>query len=762
MSILGNRVLRREDESFLTTGATYTADLVHPLLENAAMVTYVRSTMAHATINVDTSEALTMPGVLAVMVAADLDGPSILPGAVPMFPEPMLNRPILATDTVRFVGECVAVIVSETATQGVDAAEAVFVDYEPLPVVVDMEEALTDEVVVYAEVGTNLAIDFSAIGMATGITDETFFANCDVVTSGRVAHQRTAAAPLEVRSTAAAWDGDKLVFWTSNQVPQGVKGVLGTLYAETATGGVQVIVPDVGGGFGAKIAAYPEDVLLPWLAQKIGRPMRWFETRTENMQAMGPGRAHVHRFTLGGSADGNLTHYRLEVLVDSGAYARLGAFLPMFTLPMTTGVYEIASVETSALSVITNTTPTEAYRGAGRPEATLTIERAVELWSFQAGLDPVEVRRQNFLAADSFPVTTGVGTVYDSGEYERSLDLALEAADYPALREQQAQRRTTGEAKQLGIGIATYVEVTAGPAPGGSEYGKVEITPEGKARIYSGALSHGQSHMTTFSMIAADQLGIDMNDIEFVQGDTDVVTQGVGTFGSRSTQLGGSSIHKASGAIVERARSVAADLLEANVDDVVLDKAAGLFHVAGSPAVSRTWADIAAATDDLSEESKEDLLCSYPFGTHVAVVEVDTETGGVTLLRMITCDDAGRIINPLIVEGQRHGGIAQGVAQALYEEVVYDADGNLQTANFADYGFISAAELPSFELVPLETPTPNNPLGVKGIGESGAIGSTPAVQSAVIDALRPLGVTHIDVPLSPEKVWSALAAAQES
>jgi len=263
-------------------------------------------------------------------------------------------------------------------------------------------------------------------------------------------------------------------------------------------------------------------------------------------------------------------------------------------------------------------------------------------------------------------------------------------------------------------------------------------------------------------MIAADQLGIDMNDIEFVQGDTDVVTQGVGTFGSRSTQLGGSSIHKASGAIVERARSVAADLLEANVDDVVLDKAAGLFHVAGSPAVSRTWADIAAATDDLSEESKEDLLCSYPFGTHVAVVEVDTETGGVTLLRMITCDDAGRIINPLIVEGQRHGGIAQGVAQALYEEVVYDADGNLQTANFADYGFISAAELPSFELVPLETPTPNNPLGVKGIGESGAIGSTPAVQSAVIDALRPLGVTHIDVPLSPEKVWSALAAAQES
>ena len=326
----------------------------------------------------------------------------------------------------------------------------------------------------------------------------------------------------------------------------------------------------------------------------------------------------------------------------------------------------------------------------------------------------------------------------------------------------QHGRRETGSVKQLGLGVATYVEVTAGPAPGGSEYGKVEITPEGKGRVYSGALSHGQSHMTTFSMIAADQLGMDIEDIEFVQGDTDVVTDGTGTWGSRSTQLGGSSVYKAAERVVERARSLAADLLEASVDDIVLDKTTGSFHVAGSPSINKTWAEIASTTDDLAEETREKLLCSYPFGTHVAVVEIDTETGSVRLERMITCDDAGRIINPMIVEGQRHGGIAQGVAQALYEEMIYDSDGNLQTTNFADYGFISMAELPSFELVPMETPSPNNPLGVKGIGESGAIGSTPAVQSAVLDGLSYLGIKHLDVPLTPEKIWNAINSMEEN
>ena len=423
---------------------------------------------------------------------------------------------------------------------------------------------------------------------------------------------------------------------------------------------------------------------------------------------------------------------------------------------MSSGVYDIPNIETAAQSVVTNTTPTEAYRGAGRPEAALTIERAVDMFAAEIGMDAAEIRRKNYLQAPDFPVSTAVGTEYDSGDYEKSLELALEAAGYSDLRAEQSRRRENGEVVQLGIGIATYVEITAGPAPGGAEYGKVEITSEGKARVYSGSLSHGQSHQTTFAMIAAEQLGMDIEAIELVQGDTDQVAEGVGTFGSRSTQLGGSSIHRAAGEVVESAKQIAADLLEANVDDIVLDHSNGTFHVSGTPAVNKSWADIAEENNDLFSESNEQTKCSYPFGTHVAVVEIDTETGGVTLDRMITCDDAGTIINPMIVEGQRHGGIAQGVAQALTEEVAYDSDGNPQSANFADYGIISMAELPSFELVPMETPTPNNPLGCKGIGESGAIGSTPAVANAVVDGLSHLGITNIDLPLSSLRVWESI------
>ena len=758
MSILGNRVLRREDRGFLTHGARFTADVDDARLNGAAWVTFIRSSMAHARVAVDASAAVGMPGVVGVYTAADLDGPTVLPGVVPLFPEPMLNRPILATDTVRFVGECVAVIVAEDPYQGADAAEAVEVDYKPLPVAVDLEEAATDATVIHDQVGTNLALDFADLGMATGISDDSFFSDCEVVLEGRVVHQRTAAAPLEPRSTAAAWDGDKLVVWISNQGPHSVRGVLETLYGDQATGGVQVITPDVGGGFGAKLAPYPEDVLLPWLSAMVGRPVRWLETRTENMLAMGPGRAHVHHFGIGGTPDGNVSHYRLDVLVDSGAYTRIGAFLPIFTLPMTVGPYDIPNVENGARAVVTNTTPTEAYRGAGRPEATLTLERAIDMFAAEVGMDPAEVRRRNFFRAEDFPVTTSVGTEYDSGDYEASLDLALRAAGYDDLRVEQARRRQDGDVTQLGIGIASYVEVTAGPAPGSNEYARVEITPEGRARIRTGTLSHGQGHMTTFSMIAADRLGMDIEDIEFVQGDTDLVAEGTGTFGSRSTQLAGSSVHVAAGQVVDEARRVAADLLEANVEDVVLDRASGTFHVVGSPSVTRTWADVAATGEELAAESNETMACTYPFGTHLAVVEIDTDTGAVRLERIVTCDDAGTIINPVIVEGQRHGGIAQGVAQALLEEVAYDDEGNPQTTNFVDYGIISMADLPSFDLVPHETPISNNPLGVKGIGESGAVGATPAVANAVVDGLSHLGIRHLDVPLGPQRVWEAIRA----
>ncbi|MCH7790184.1 MAG: xanthine dehydrogenase family protein molybdopterin-binding subunit [Acidobacteria bacterium] len=762
MSILGNRVLRKEDPQFLTTGAKYTADLRDPKLDGAGYVTFVRSPVAHGNItSIEVDEAKAMPGVLGVFTAADLpDNLAVLPGMVPMFPEPMLNRPTLASGRVRFVGEPIAVVVTEEIYQGQDAADAVYADIEVLQAVVDMEEAATDKFVIYDDVGTNVALDFATMDMVTGITDDSFFEDCETVVSERVVNHRTAACPLEVRSTACAWDGDELYMWISNQGPHAVQGAVAGLYGLDASK-VHMISPDVGGAFGAKIAPYPEDIIMPFLAQQLGRPVRWFENRTENMNAMGPGRAHVHRFTIGGDADGTVKAYRNEIIADSGAYCRMGPFLPFFTHQMASGTYAIPKIETAAKSVMTNTTPTEAYRGAGRPEATVTIERAMDLFAVAIGMDPIEVRRKNLIPADAFPYTTAVGTEYDSGDYEHSLDLALEAAGYSELRAEQKRRLEAGDTNLLGIGVSTYVEVTAGPAPGGNEFGKVEISADGTAKVYSGSFSHGQSHKTTFAQIAADQLGMSIDDVEVVQGDTDQVKSGVGTFASRSTQLGGSAVHVAAGTVVDKAREIAAELLEANVDDITLDKAGGAFHVAGTPAVSKSWSDVAAAAGDdgLSAEEDFNASCSYPFGAHVAVVEIDSETGNVRLQRMITCDDSGNLINPLIVEGQRHGGIAQGVAQALYEEVRYDEEGNPITSNFADYSMISMAELPSFELVSLETPSPHNPLGAKGIGESGAIGSTPAVQSAVVDALSHLGVTHIDIPATPERVWRTIQEA---
>ncbi|MEC9395178.1 MAG: molybdopterin cofactor-binding domain-containing protein, partial [Actinomycetota bacterium] len=388
-SILGTSVLRREDRGFLTDGATYTADLDDSRLDGAVHATYVRSPMAHADVTVDATGAFSMPGVVAVFTAEDLDGPTVLPGVAPVFAEPILNRPLLAGDRVRFVDEPVAVVLTEHPSQGEDAAEAVFVDYDPRPAVVDPEEAATDAAVVFEDVGTNVSVDFAAFGMATGHSDDAFFSDCDFVVSGRVAQPRTASAPLEVRSAACTWEDGRIILWISNQNPHGVRDALAGLYGEAAPEGIRVLVADVGGGFGAKIAPYPEEALLPWLSMKVGRPVRWFENRTENMNAVGPGRGHIHHFMLGGTSAGDLTHYRLDVLVDGGAYARIGAFLPMFTLPMTVGVYDIPNVETAARSVVTNTTPLEAYRGAGRPEATLTIERAVDMFATEAGLDPV-------------------------------------------------------------------------------------------------------------------------------------------------------------------------------------------------------------------------------------------------------------------------------------------------------------------------------------------------------------------------------------
>ena len=431
------------------------------------------------------------------------------------------------------------------------------------------------------------------------------------------------------------------------------------------------------------------------------------------------------------------------------------------TRTMASAVYAIAKVECNATSVLTNTTPVAAYRGAGRPEATLTAERMMDVYAAEIGMDPVALRRKNLIGKDTFPYTTAVGTTYDVGDYEKSLDMALAQAGYEGLRAEQALRRASKATKQLGIGVSVYVEVTAGPMPG-EEWGKVEILADGSAKVFTGTSPHGQGHVTSWSMIAADELGIPFDRITVVHGDTDMVPKGVGTFGSRSLQLGGAAVQKASKSVVALAREIAANLLEANVDDVMLDVDRGVFHVSGTPMVSRTWSEVATeAADTGGLAAAEDFASTptFPFGAHVAVVEVDTDTGETTLVRMITCDDSGTLVNPLLVEGQRHGGIAQGVAQALLEEIRYDENGNPITSNFADYGIISMAELPSFELVTMETPTPMNPLGAKGIGESGAIGSTPALQSAVCDALAHLGVKHIDIPVTPEKVWRAIQNA---
>ncbi len=506
---------------------------------------------------------------------------------------------------------------------------------------------------------------------------------------------------------------------------------------------------------------------MSWLARRLGRPVRWHETRTENMLGMGHGRGQVQIVEIGGTKDGKVLAYRLSVLQDSGAYPAVGAVLPFMTRLMTPGVYAIPKVECNTSAVVTNTTPVVAYRGAGRPEAAAAIERAMDLFAAEIGMDAVEVRRRNLLPKFDEPVTTAVDTVYDTGNYEAALDLALRTAGYDELRAEQRRRRDAGEAVVLGIGVSTYVEVTAGPTAG-SEYANLEVHPDGSATVYTGASPHGQGHATSFAMIVQDTTGIPMERVEVVWGDTDKVAKGEGTMGSRSLQLGGSAVLRAAELVIDQAKQVAADLLEASIDDVVLDVTSGNFHVAGTPAVGRSWAEVATAAMDRDESHMG--LCgqtdfqagstTFPFGAHVAVVTVDTETGRVELQRMVTVDDAGRIINPLLVEGQRHGGIAQGAAQALLEEVRFDDDGNPITANFADYGIISAAELPSFELASMETPTPSNPLGAKGIGESGTIGATPAVQSAVCDALAHLGVRHVDIPCTAERVWRAIEAGR--
>jgi carbon-monoxide dehydrogenase large subunit len=755
-SILGTEVRRVEDPRFVTGAGTYIGGLDLP---GALWVTYVRSQIAHGRITgIDTSEALAAPGVVAVFTAADLTGDDALPPGPPAIPgmmNPAMTRPFLAGDVVRFVGETVVAVVSETRAEGADAAELVIVDIDPLPHVVDPEEALAGEVLLFPEVGHNVA---AAIPAPESDADP--FADCEVVVEARMINNRMASVPLEPRAAAAAWDGRRLTQWSCSQGAHNVATALQARLGLTPEQ-LRVIVPDVGGGFGAKMGTTPEEVMVGWLARRLGRPIRWVEGRSEHMLAFGHGRGQVHTARLGGTRDGHLLAYDLQVVQDVGAYpSGYGAMMPFMTRTMASGCYALPFARYRSEAVLPNTSPVGSFRGAGRPQAAAAIERMVDLYADEIGLDPAELRRRNLVSADAFPFTTPLGTTYDVGAYPEALEKVLVASGYEGLLAEQQRRRAAANGEPLlGIGLSSYVEIT-NPV-GSGEYGSVEIHADGSATVTTGTSPHGQGHHTAWAMIVSDATGIPIERIAFVYGDTDLVPRGGGTGGSRSLQAGGSAVKLATDEVVEAARSRAADVLEANVDDVVLDLDVGGFHVVGTPTRLVSWGDVATAGDEplLAAVDFKPDSGTFPFGAHVAVVEVDPEIGEVRLVRFFAVDDAGRVINPMLLDGQIHGGLASGIAQALYEEIRYDDDGNLLTSNLADYAIISATELPSFDLTVMETPTPMNPLGAKGIGESGSIGSTPAVQNAVVDALSHLGIRHVDLPLTPERVWRAMAAA---
>jgi aerobic carbon-monoxide dehydrogenase large subunit len=770
MSILGTRVIRTEDPRLLTSGGVYVDDLRTPELSKAARLTFVRSPIGHARItSIDTAEALSQPGVRAVLTAKDMDD---LPPPPPPpsegedadappseAPAPLGGHwaePLLAIDTVRFVGEAVAVVITDGSYQGEEAADLVSVDYDPLPAVVGPLQALRDgATLLFPAAKTNIPAQ-----RGRDTFDDAPFDACEVVVEQDVVNQRLACLPMEGRATAAAYENGKLTVWHSSQNAQMCRSILSHALG-MAPEQIRVVVPDVGGGFGAKVGIDRDAIVVAWAARKIGGAVRWAETRSENLVGMTQGRAQLHRIKIGGDRTGHLAAYRIDVIQDAGAYSRNGGFLPSLTCLMAQGVYDIPTVQAGYRVAVTNATPVHAYRGAGRPEAAAAIERAIDLFAMTINMDPAEVRRRNFIAPDKFPFRTKTGALYDSGDYRQALEQVLAGAGYADLRQQQQRRRENNDTRQLGIGLSAYVEITAADAAAG-ETAKLEVDAAGNATVYTGSSAHGQGHHTAWAMLVQDELGIAMDRVTVIHGDTDLIPEAVGTYASRSLQLGGSAVHKAAVEVKDEARQQAARMLEASEADIVLDTGTGSWQVRGDPDTALTWAQIAGSTE--SKNLMADVRFTgnrptFPFGAHVAVVEVDTETGKVQLIRHITVDDAGPVLNPVLAEGQRHGGIAQGAAQALLEEVIYDADANPLTSTLADYAMITAADLPSFELLVSETPTTLNPLGVKGIGEAGTIGSTPAIQNAVVDALSHLGIRHIDMPATPERVWAAIQEA---
>jgi carbon-monoxide dehydrogenase large subunit len=778
---IGTRMLRREDPALLTGEARFTDDLDLP---GALHMAILRSPFAHARItSIDTSAAKGLPGVVEVFTGADLSDlwATPMPCAWPVT-EDMNNPPHfpLAVETVNHVGDGVAVVLANSNSEARDALDAIDVDYDPLAAVVDLADALTDRVLVHEDLGTNtsyrweLHLDDEAVDRA--------FATAAHTVKERYVQQRLMPMFMEPRACAAVPQpfGGDVTLYSSTQIPHILK-VMAAITLGLPEQQLRVVAPSVGGGFGGKLEVYADELLVLALARKLKAPVRWVEERTENAMGTIHGRGQIQDIELAADADGKITGVRVDLVADMGAYLQLVTpGIPLLGAFLYCGVYDVPAYSFGCTGVFTNMTPTDAYRGAGRPEATYAIERSMDALARKVGIDPAELRARNFIPTDAFPYTAVTGLTYDSGDYPLGLDTCKTLVGYDSLRAEQAQRRRSGETKHLGIGVSSYFEM-CGLAPsrvlaslkysaGGWEAATVRVLPTNKVQVVTGATPHGQGHETSWSMIVADRLGVAPEDIDVLHSDTAISPLGMDSYGSRSLAVGGVAITMACDKVIDKARRIAAHQMECSADD--LEFSEGQFAVRGSPDRTMPLAAVAFeafTAHDLPEGEEPNLEgqvtydppnFSWPFGTHICVVEVDEETGQVDVLQYAAVDDCGNQINPMIVEGQIHGGIIQGIAQALFEEVIYDDDGNLLTSTLADYMVPGAPDVPAMKLKSTVTPSPTNPLGVKGVGEAGTIGAAPAVINAVVDALAPLGVTDVAMPAAPMKVWSAIQEAR--
>jgi aerobic carbon-monoxide dehydrogenase large subunit len=777
---------RRKEDARLITGRTrWTDNLTLPGLLHMAIV---RSPMAHARItNIDTSAARKMPGVLGVFTGRDFaDEQGSLPCAWPIAADMKApDAPSIAVDTVNFAGEAVALVVARSAAEATDALESIDVDYDELPVVLDMEAAIADGAdLVHADLGTNTNTTwvFDSAEAGSGDDVEQAISGAEVLIERTYRQQRLIPAFMEPRSVVVDPTGEQFTMWSATQVPH----ILRLMIAMTLSvpeHKVRVIAPDVGGGFGGKLQVTPEEMLTFLAARRLGKPVKWTESRSESLVSGHHGRDQIQKLTLAARRDGTVTGLKVELLADMGAYLRLVTpGIPILGAFMYNAIYKFPSYRFVCTNVFTNKTPTDAYRGAGRPEATYAIERLMDELAVELGMDPMAIREKNWIKHEEFPFTTVAGLTYDSGNYEAATAKAKELFGYDSLRAEQRERRERGDTVQLGIGISTFTEM-CGLAPsrvlgslsygaGGWEHAAIRMLPTGKVEVVTGSSAHGQGHETAWSQIVADQLGVPFEDVEVLHGDTQSSHKGMDTYGSRSLTVGAMAVIQAADKVKEKAAKVAAHMLEAGEDDV--EFASGGFQVKGAGAEASTVSiqDVALAVfaaHDLpdgvepnldSEATFDPENFSFPHGTHLCATEVDTETGWVSIRSYVCVDDIGKVVNPLIVEGQVHGGLAQGIAQALFEEAVHDEAGTLTTGTLADYLVPSAADLPPFVTDRTESPSTTNVLGVKGVGEAGTIASTPAVVNAIVDAVRHYGVTDIQMPCTPMRVWKAIQTGQ--